>query len=210
MWVYSMTVKETLKKMIIKNLGDCASTFFIDKSLAIMDESADTKESFLAASDRISKRVALFIDPDLAVKLYDVLKVEIENVSAPSGTRRRHVRVAFRSKVFAAYNGFHYEFHSENLSEGGIFIRSDDPFPVGSEIVINLPLRPGADISIPGTVKSCKYRDDSLKHPPGMGIEFHKLSDEKLNILKSLVRKAAGPEVITAGGREDRTVSGPS
>jgi type IV pilus assembly protein PilZ len=190
-----MSVKETLKRIITNNLENCASSFFMDKSLAILDESAETKESFLAASDRISKRIALFINPDLAVKLYDILKAEIENVAAPSGTRRRHVRVEFRSRVFVIYNGFHYEFYAENLSEGGIYIKTDDPFSVGSEVIIRLPLGPRADISFPGTVMNSRHRDDSLKYPPGMGIKFHKLGDEDLNILKSLVRNAAGPEI---------------
>jgi type IV pilus assembly protein PilZ len=190
-----MPVKETLKIVIMKNLENCASTFFVDKTLAIIDESAETKESFLAASDRICKRIALFIDSDLAAELSAVLNVEIESITAQPGIRRRHVRVEFRTKVFLIYNGFHYEFYAENLSEGGMYVKADDPFPVGSELIIRLPLGTGAELSLSGRIMNIKNIRDKSKNPPGMGIEFHKLNDEELNQLKTLIRKATHPEL---------------
>ena len=88
-----MDIKDDLKNIINEHLVDVASSFFIDKSLAIMDQSADNKESFLAAADRIRKRIALFIDTDLATKVFDILRLEIENRDLTPGTRRKTRRV---------------------------------------------------------------------------------------------------------------------
>ena len=93
-----MDVKDDLKEIIREHLGSVGSALFLEKSLAIMDESAHNKESFLAAADRITKRIALFINTDLASKVFDILKMEIENRELTSGTKRKHVRVALQNK----------------------------------------------------------------------------------------------------------------
>jgi hypothetical protein len=73
-----MDVKDNLKNIIQKHIGEAVSSLFLEKSLAIINESADNKESFIAAADRIGKRIALFIDKGLAQKVFESLKVEIE------------------------------------------------------------------------------------------------------------------------------------
>ena len=50
-----MDIKSDLKNIINKNLAEAASSIFIGKSLAIIDESAENKESLLAADDKLSK-----------------------------------------------------------------------------------------------------------------------------------------------------------
>ena len=133
-----MNVKSDLKKIISENLAKAASSIFIDKSLAIIDESAENKESLLAAADRVSKRIDLFIDTDLAIKVFDVLRQEIENRELTPGTRRKHVRVAVCNKVYVTYNGIASELYTVNISAGGMYIKTKEPFPVGSKVVISL------------------------------------------------------------------------
>jgi hypothetical protein len=138
-----MDIKADLKKIISDHLVNSASSFFIDKSLSIMDQSADNKESFMAAADRISKRIALFIDTDLAAKVFDILKMEIENRELTPGTRRKHVRFALCHRVYVTYNGTPFELYTGNISEGGLFIKTDEPFPGGSKVEISLPMEAG-------------------------------------------------------------------
>jgi hypothetical protein len=71
-------VKDNLKGIIQRHIGDVVSSFFLAKSLAIINESADNKEGVIAAADRICKRIALFIDKDLAQTVFESLKAEIE------------------------------------------------------------------------------------------------------------------------------------
>ena len=129
-----MGVKDDLKNIVQKHIGEAVSSFFLEKALAIINESADNKESFIAAADRVSKRIALFIDKDLAITVFENLKAEIEKKPLMQGTRRRFPRVPFCKKVDVRYNGANYELDSDNLSEGGMYIRTQEPFPAGSQI----------------------------------------------------------------------------
>jgi Tfp pilus assembly protein PilZ len=184
-------VKDDLRNIVQKHIGEAVSSFFLEKSLAIINESADNKESFIAAADRISKRIALFIDKDLAQTVFESLKVEIEKKPLLQGTRRRYTRVTFCKKVDVRYDGANYELDSENLSEGGMYIRTKEPFPAGSEVEITLSLEVGSQIYLKGVVV---YKTVSLgvssKLPPGMAIEFKEIGDKEKGTLRSYIKRA--------------------
>src|ERR1700690_1730007 len=100
-----MGIKDDFKKIISERLTKAASSIFIDKALAIMDESADNKESYLAAADMIRKRIVLFIDANLAGEVFDILKKEIEHRELTPGTRRKYIRVILFKRVLVTYSG---------------------------------------------------------------------------------------------------------
>jgi len=191
-----MDVKVDLKNIISEQLGNVASSFFIDKSLAIIDQSADNKESFLAAADRISKRIALFINTDLATRVFDILKQEIENRELTRGTKRKHVRIALCHRVYVTHNGTSHELYTGNISEGGVFIKTNEPFQAGSKVEISLPMEAGNHIHLRGIVVSVKrpYEDMSSR-PVGMGIEFKEVRDDERKILRDFVKRASGQDL---------------
>jgi Tfp pilus assembly protein PilZ len=191
------SVRDDLKKVIRGHLGKAASSLFIEKSLAILEESADNKESFMAAAVRISRRIALFIDRDLAQTVYESLMAAIEKIAAPQGTRRRYRRVAFCRKIRVGCDGEHHELDSENLSEGGMYIRTRDPFPAGSELEIALPMGAGNRLNLRGVVvyKSDPFGDTS-KLPPGMAVEFREIGDKEAGVLRSYIQKIHTQEVF--------------
>ena len=192
-----MDIKADLKNIISEHLVKVASSFFIDKSLAIMDQSADNKESFLAAADRISKRIALFIDTDLAKKVFDLLSLEIENRELTPGTRRRHVRVTLCHRVYVTYNGTSHELYTGDISEGGVFIKTETPFPVGSKVEISLPMEAGSHIHLTGIVVSEKRPSGGIsERPAGMGIEFHEVREVELTILRDFVKRLSSQDLI--------------
>jgi len=186
-----MDVKADLKNIISDQLAKFASSFFIDKSLSIIDASADNKESFLAAADKVSKRIALFIDTDLAIEVLDILRIEIENRELTPGTRRKYVRVTSRNRVYVTYNRTPYELSTENISEGGMYIKTKEPFPVASEVKISLPLEGGSHIHLKGLVVHARRPvSDIFGHPPGMGIEFKEVTDDERKTLRNFIKKA--------------------
>ena len=189
-----MDVKVDLKNIISEQLVDVASSFFIDKSLSIMDQSAENKESFLYAADRISKRIALFIDTDLARKVFEILSLEIENRELTPGTRRKHVRVALCHRVYVTYNGEPYELYTGNISEGGVYIKAEKPFPAGSKVEISLPLEGGSHIHLRGIVVSVK--DSSGEISAGMGIEFREVRDDERKRLRCFVKNASAQDTF--------------
>ena len=191
-------IKHDLKDIVQEHLGKASSPLFLSKSLAIIDGSADNKESCIAAAVRISKRVALFIDKDLAQTVYENLIVAIEKNALPQGTKRRYTRVRFCKKVRVGWAGAHYELDSENLSEGGMYIKTEEPFPTGAEIQVTLPLGLRSRIHLTGVVV---YKNgDTLRLPPGMAIEFHKIRDEEAETLRNYIGEAIAKEVLENQG----------
>jgi Tfp pilus assembly protein PilZ len=181
-----MPAKDDIKKIVREALDGTASSIFINNILAIIDESADSKESLMAASDRIRSRVALFINENLAGKLFAALNAEIGKLSLVPGTRRKHVRVGFRQKVKLTYIGKVYELYTTNISEGGMNVATKESFPVGSKVEISLPVKGGSTIVINGAVVNTK--SGRGLQPAGMGIQFNEVSELILAILKSIIR----------------------
>jgi len=189
-----MDIKSDLKKIVSENLAKTASSIFIDKALAIIDESAETKESLLAAADRVSKRIALFIDTDMAIKIFDILRLEIENRELTSGTRRKHVRVAMCNRVYVTCNGIASELYTVNVSAGGMYIQTNEPLPVGSKVVISFPLEAGSHLNLKGIVANTQC--EIGKQPPGMGIEFKEVRDDERKRLSDYVKRASAQDIL--------------
>ena len=181
-----MPPKDDIKKIVSDALGGAASSIFINNILAVIDESADSRESLVAASDRIRNRVALFIDENLASKLFALLNAEIGKMALIPGTRRKHVRVGFRKKVKLTYIGRVYELNTTNISEGGMNVETKESLPVGSKVEISLPVKGGSAIVINGVVVNTK--SSGGPQPGGMGIQFKGVSELILTILKSIIR----------------------
>ena len=186
-----MALKNDLKNILRELLRTAASDIFIDKSLALIDESADNKESLIAAADRISKRIVLFIDVVLAKKVFENLKAEIEKSMAEPGTKRRHERVNVSAKVRVICNGTPVELSMQTISLGGMYIRTDDPLPVGAKVEIILPGETGRPIYLRGVVI---YTKDSLsetsRYPPGMAVNFTEITDSEFKALRDYMKIA--------------------
>jgi Tfp pilus assembly protein PilZ len=184
-----MDVKDDLKKIIHEHLGSIVSAHFLEKSFAIIDESANNKESFLAAADRIGKRIALFIDTDLSTKVADVLMMEIENRELTPGSRRKYARVSLSVETFVTYNGMRYKLHTGNLSQGGMFIKTTEPFPAGSEVKISFSHGKESRIHVKGVVVYTRLpSSDMTTRQPGMAIKFIEVGNAERKILISLAK----------------------
>jgi uncharacterized protein (TIGR02266 family) len=189
-----MSLKDGLKGIITERLRGVASSIFIERVLTVLDESADTKESFLSAADSISKRIALFIDTALAKEIFDFLRIEIENGALTPGARRKHVRVNFCTRVHVTHNGATSELFTANLSVGGMCLKTTEPFAVGAKVELSLPLEGGNHINLKGVVVNA--RSSTGKHQPGMGIEFNDVGDYQRKLISNLVKKAAAQDLI--------------
>ena len=186
-----MGIKDDLKNIIQKHLAEAVSSFFLEKSLAIINESADNKESLVAAADRICKRIALFIDKDSAQSVFESLKAEIEKKPLLQGIKRRYTKVTFCRKVRVKYDGVYHELDSENLSEGGMYINTMEPFSAGSELEITLSLGVGKQICLTGIVAyETSRHSESSKLPLGMAITFKEIGDKETEMLRSYIQKA--------------------
>lgn len=186
-------VKETLKSIIRGYLDKTVGSRPIGKYLAIIDESADSKESFISAAVRISRRIAMFVDKDLGQTVYEGLIAAVEKIEAPQGIKRRYTRVDFFRTVRVKHDGEYHELEAETISEAGMYIRTEDPFPAGSEIEMTFPLETGRSIHLTGVVRNYEGAASgaTLKHQRGMVVEFKGVGDNESGILQDYIRVAS-------------------
>jgi uncharacterized protein (TIGR02266 family) len=74
-----------------------------------------------------------------------------------------------------------------DISHGGIFISTPEPLKKDSKIELFLKIDVEDEIQVDGIVKWIREDEDD-KNKVGMGIEFIDLTDEKTDIIKSLVK----------------------
>jgi len=120
------------------------------------------------------------------------------------GTNRRHLRERFIRKIPVSHDGKRYEFYSETLSEGGIYLRTRAPFPIGTVIGLTLPLE-GATLAAKGDVIYTKdLYGDYLDLPPGMAIKFKDLTEADLRVLKGYVADLLAKDIFES--QEERII----
>ncbi len=183
-------IKSDMKNVLRKCLDKRVSEMFLEQSFAVIDQSAVSKESFAVAVDRISKRIELFIDNTLSQTVYNSLLALIGTSSSPQGTRRRFPRVDFLQKVLVKYNGKQHELFAENISEGGIFIKSEQPFPINAEMEMILSVDPGQSTTVKGIIVNKRsFVRGASETITGMGIEFKEINTATAALLRNYTQK---------------------
>jgi uncharacterized protein (TIGR02266 family) len=90
----------------------------------------------------------------------------------------------------------------KDISRNGIFLRTTTPRPVSEEISVVLELPNRDEVSLRGTVVHVITVEKATPdRPPGMGIQFSDLTDDKLGKLERYMMDTTGPMsggVITA------------
>jgi uncharacterized protein (TIGR02266 family) len=86
------------------------------------------------------------------------------------------------------------EHHSHDVSRGGMYIKTPQPFPPGT--LLKFEVKIAADQKVIQGVGRVVWRRESdeatLEHPAGMGVKFIKLDDESKNIIDQLVTARTG------------------
>jgi CheY-like chemotaxis protein len=117
------------------------------------------------------------------------------------GTNRKHLRVTYNQKVSVTCSQIIYELASETLSAGGIYLRKQDPFPIGSKVELTLPLNKGDRLRLQGSVIYTKELfGDLFKLPPGMAVEFKGVSEDDYRTLRNYIEELLAGDIIE--GRE--------
>jgi uncharacterized protein (TIGR02266 family) len=112
---------------------------------------------------------------------------EIASLRAVDPERRRSNRAEFIVRVgYATVDEFFSDF-SRDINEGGLFIETDFPCPVGTEISLSFQL-PGTEECMDTTGRVVRVTRDRGSEPAGMGIEFDSLNPEFRDRIDSLVR----------------------
>jgi len=150
-----------------------------------MDMSPETVNSCkaLGCSDYLSK-------PIKVDKLHE--SIQRAFFAGSSGPIRKYIRTAYNKKISIYSNGIKYDLHTEMLSEGGVYVRKEEPLPIGSDVIVTLHLESAKKLQIKGKVIYAKETVGDLSNlSPGMAIQFYGLSEKEQedmnNYLKTLV-----------------------
>jgi type IV pilus assembly protein PilZ len=111
--------------------------------------------------------------------------------------RRRAVRLQHELPVAYRSVGSFITDWATNISQGGLFINTRKPLPVGTvvKLIIQLP-GTGFPFDVTGRVTRVAEWDNHLNVAPGMGIEFTDLDGVKLERIQAFVerlRRDLGP-----------------
>jgi uncharacterized protein (TIGR02266 family) len=133
-----------------------------------------------------------------------------ENALVDSNTRQAKrtpvtLKVKFKSETLDQF----IERYAVDVSQGGIFIRTKEPQPVGTQMKFEFQLRDGAPlIAGEGTVVWIRELDPSRPAvAPGMGVRFDKLSDGSPMVLERILTQKSR---LTSGSHRASPSRGPA
>jgi c-di-GMP-binding flagellar brake protein YcgR len=105
--------------------------------------------------------------------------------------RRQFVRVPVSLQIkFASIESLENVLTAatSDMSMGGLFIKTNNPRPVGTKVQIQIPNTDGAVVTLNGLVKAIRYKDQK---PLGMGIEFLDVDGTCLECIREIMAKAS-------------------
>ena len=107
----------------------------------------------------------------------------------PDQERRLSQRVKLIIKVTHVRGDFFHYYYSRDLSLGGIFLETREPFPAGATVVLEFPL-PGISrrVSCQGQViRVVLPVENDSSVVPGMGIQFNDMDEETRAMLAEFI-----------------------
>lgn len=173
---------------VLRHLKEDKETSHIPVIILSSDSSSETMEKCreLGCFDYLKK--PLRVD-----ELHDSLQ---RCFFSQRGTTRRYLRVLYTNKVVLMYRGTEYELYAETLSEGGIYVRKEEPFPVGSEVAVKCSLG-DKSIQLKGNViYTKKLFGDFLRLPPGMAIAFSGIGPEEVMTLRRYIEDVVAKDIF--------------
>ncbi len=171
---------------LLKHIKNDKQTFRIP----VVMVSVDSNEKTIKKCEELGC-MGYLVKPVDIDSLHDILQ---DCIFSRMGIKRKHLRSQFNKKVSVFFNGIQHDLYAETLSEGGIYLRKKDPFPVGSELEVQLPLKDGHSLDLKGIVIYVKGIFGALfKIPPGIAIEFKDISrDDSIRLTDYVIDLLAG------------------
>jgi CheY-like chemotaxis protein len=135
-----------------------------------------------------SKKIGCFGSIAKPVKITELSDTLNRCITYAGGKQRKFLWAVLEKKIAVTYKGETRDLYGVSLSEGGMYIRKVNPFPVGTEIDIALPLKENKELHLKGKViHTNSVREGTFAVVPGMTIAFKGLSSEDSAKLKDYI-----------------------
>ncbi len=120
------------------------------------------------------------------INIHDLHLLLREHVTYSNNMKRKNMRVSYGRKVMIEHEDQQQEYYAVTLSEQGLYIRTQNPLPIGAEIQIHLKIQEGHFFTAQGTVIYQKnLANDINKVDPGMAVKFNDFSAQHADALKT-------------------------
>lgn len=89
--------------------------------------------------------------------------------------RRRHCRAPFQAEITLSSATNFFMGFSEDISEGGLFLSTMSPPPVGEQVTLEIKVSGGRSVTVEGEVRWHRYVADTVT---GCGVKFSGLDPD--------------------------------
>jgi uncharacterized protein (TIGR02266 family) len=143
---------------------------------------------------RVPPQLAAVVKPGMGVLLSSppVAYLDYFSALAASKTQRAHPRVAARLEVRYYHRKNFLKEYTETISQGGLFIATDEPFERGAEVRIEL-LIPDLAASLPITGRVAYRLEEkeaaALGTTPGIGVQITAIDPRTDETLRAYVQR---------------------
>lgn len=122
------------------------------------------------------------------IDLVEVHEVLTQCFALKGGNKRRHLRTEYTEKVEVRTDGASREHTAKSLSVGGVYLYGEEPLPVGTKVVVDLPLRHRDCTTLKGSVLYNRgvYAKD-IEPSAGMAIGFSNVSVREASRLRDFI-----------------------
>ncbi|HUT51977.1 MAG TPA: PilZ domain-containing protein [bacterium] len=107
--------------------------------------------------------------------------------------KRKYPRVPFSVKVTNHNSGNFSYYQATNISIGGMFLKADEPLPIGAtlDLRFSLPTPDNRDLDIQVQAQVVRVQSPSPQDtfPSGMGVKFLSLPREAKKTIKAFIRR---------------------
>jgi CheY-like chemotaxis protein len=131
------------------------------------------------------------------INLHALHQLLRECITYPNDMKRKNLRVVYGNKIMAGYAGRQLAYYAVTLSEQGIYLRTQNPLPVGTQMNVHLELQDGQTLAAQGEVIYHKHVfSDIGVLDPGMAIKFNGLSIRDAEALKAHIMHVLAGDLL--------------
>lgn len=125
------------------------------------------------------------------------LHIALQKCHQKSEITRQHLRAPFNYAVSYFFDGKQVNSRAVTLSEGGIYLHTTKPLPLGSRLEVDIPLGKKESMLLCGEVIYSMDRSrGNLTLPPGMAIRFDACAEEISQRLNQEVKNLLAGDIL--------------
>lgn len=113
---------------------------------------------------------------------------------------RRHARVGTRLRCWCEGENVTVYARIGNLSEGGLFLRTSTPMPLGARTVVRF--RDGDTLEVSAEATVVWTREQPGEMPAGMGLQFGPMEPQALETIRRLLEQQKAQQAVQLNGPE--------